>query len=328
MIDRESVNDRPYEPNSPEDEGWQSLNDGNYDALTAEGAAPDQDIPDDVPTADSWHLEPPLAARIVIPEDNPRQTHVYSLSGREVAGASVGLSPLSSLADQGYNFAANGSNTPDTTMAYPEKMHIGSRTGELLIHAKAVRSDSRRLHFSGVLTETGEMTVEEPPLKRGLGERSVSAPPDEIRLEVVPNDPRQATDAFEALLRGYAVDVEDRLTVPDDNTPGVSWFKAEAVANGWTPHPVSSLNFRDNLIGGSHVGIVRLTLNDGNSAINAVRRNTETVEVKAARDALSRLGCEVTGVKVVEAESLGLYSGIEINFRRRPDNTIDGDTAP
>jgi hypothetical protein len=269
---------------------------------------------------------PPERARTADPFDPSGRTRLYSFGQKDDLGhAIVGISPESTLYGRDMNFVSRSSGIASQDTDYPTKMEISDRRhSERQVYAQALNHQYGAPQEVPVMDERSNIQTEYPS-ERHAAQRMNKEPPDEILIDSLPARQEEMADAIEGLLRGYAADMEHRLTVPDPMVDGVRWFKAEAVRDGWTPLPIGGVHFRSALVGREDVGIGRITLNDAITNVRAQQKDTDTAEVAAVRTALARLGCEITRTEIVAIDSAQIKTGIAVLFKKREGNVIEGD---
>lgn len=315
-----------------------------YDAADYEQAtqAPDADI-----TAEDWYgagadyydapmigdQRPPEAS--AEPERDPRELLIYGFTGAskasrndiQIGSDSMLMNPSLSLAARGEEVYVDSMTGREGVTGYTRRVEISAyATGEQLGIARFKRHEYAAPQHTNVITPDGMHDYQ----SRGwnpsdVRQRGGAAPPDEAVIDTLPDNAEAIADTIEGMLRGYAADMINRITVPDPEVDGVVWFSDAAVAvAGWSAERAYEMHLRDNLVGHPSVGLNRLTLVNYHSWEAAARGVIDnSPELEGARQALSRLGCTVTAIRPSYTESGQEVQGIEIEFEHRKGLVMD-----
>jgi hypothetical protein len=241
------------------------------------------------------------------PVGRPDELHVYPVTAPDE----------SSFAGKKLEVFCEG-KTLSTDVTYPSKITIrNGSTGDVEIRGEA---STHRVPGRPPLDHSPQSSYFDGT---DLSLRSYSFPPDEMRIDEMPADPAQASDAIVALLEGYITDATQRLTTINPKDPSKLRFKPEAALalkgvwrNGWS---FSEEELRDALIG-EPIGISYVLLNDY-ATNEAVARNdtVRTPQMEAVGNALSRFDCDVLTSWPVKVDS-ERHTGILLLLTRREDD--------
>ena len=184
----------------------------------------------------SEHRRGRLAWEDIKPEATHRYPLVRSASDEERAV----IVPYDSLLANGrLQFISHGydASAPEAHIGYPGRIQIiDTRLGSRYIRGEATHFELegwREVNVppaeSTILT-ADDVIVRSPPILPP--ERELRHPPDEIRIDELPEDNMQVRDAIAALLDGYVTDAVHRLTNEYPALPGGRWFRPGVAALG------------------------------------------------------------------------------------------------
>jgi hypothetical protein len=206
---------------------------------------------------------------------------------------------------------ANKSGVGHTT-----KVYVATTSGELLARANAGMYAYGRPVETGVITEQAVQT-RLPPLSKD--QRMPDSFPDELVIDVLPENHKQQTAAVKALLHGYTDDMRSRMTDPIPGSPHQVAYKPDAVAMGYVDEPVDKKVFDDDLVGGPG-GLNRLVLQDAESVKAGMQGSTEAPTTEAALAALRSVQCVPLGISVDPQRE----HAIQIEFGRENPTIVEG----
>ncbi len=157
--------------------------------------------------------------------------------------------------------------------------------------------------------------------------RKAYQPPDTIIITTFEiREESTAVPALTALLRGYATEMTNKMTIPADSEGHVTMRDS----TGYTivnPNGVTRSEFEAEVIGHQQVGITQLVFDNEESSIQA--RHLPDIEPRSvthAREALDLLGCEVISVQSVPVLDTHI-PGIELRFQRKLDTQDPEDSS-